>query len=873
MNLQKLFKSAGPYLLAIVIFIVISFIYFKPIMEGKELPQMDNIHAQGMAKELIDFEKNTGEVSMWTNSMFGGMPAYQIKGGPTYNIFSYMFYVARGAFLPYSTVSILFLYLLGFYVLLLSMKVDKWLSLFGAVAFALASYNIIIIGAGHITKAFAMGLMAPVVGGVLLTYRGKYVWGGLLTLIALGIQVATNHVQISFYLGLAVLVLIIVEFVYALREKTMDKFIKATSILAVAVILSVAPAITMLWTTYEYSKESIRGAAELSDSKGSKQTSGLNKDYALAWSYGKKETLTLMIPNAVGGASNQIGEDKDLIAQVDPQFQQVIAQQNQYWGDQPFTSGPVYVGAIICFLFILGFFYVNGAVKWWIVGATLLSVCLAWGKNLGWFTDLFFYYFPMYNKFRTVAMTLVIAGMTMPLLAILALMEVIRKPKIVKERQTEFFIALGLTAGVCLLFWLVPGIFSYLTGEELKAIEQAKIKDPNNALQYDAILKNLEAVRIMIFKSDAIRSFFYIILAAAAIWLYSRRVIGKYILISAVGLLMMIDLWQIDKRYLGDNQFSEKKVSKETFQPTKADQFMLKDTDPNFRVLNLSRNPFTEVNTSYFHKSLGGYHGAKLRRLQDAIDRYVTTDSMQSMLKQITAPAGPENHMAYQTFVNMMNTKYIVVNPEMPPHYNNFAMGNVWFVDTVVWAKNADAELKSIGEFNPAVVASIDEKFKPALADFKFPPRDSTNRRLAKLIEYKPNKLTYQFNCKHKQLAVFSEVFYDKGWTATINDKPVEIIRVNYLLRGLVIPEGPKLVVFKFEPKSYFMGQKITLVVDFLIVLLLLFVIVKMVIDTKKGIDSPFVCKCEPEEEELVEEHVAAPAAASASSNKKKKKK
>ena len=866
-----MFKSAGPYLLAIVIFMVISFIYFKPIIEGKDLPQMDNIHAQGMAKELVDFEKNTGEVSMWTNSMFGGMPAYQIKGGPTYNIFSYAFHVARLAFLPYSTVSILFLYLLGFYILLLSLKVDKWLSIFGAVAFALASYNIIIIGAGHITKAYAMGVMAPVIGGVLLTYRGKYVLGGLVTLVFLGIEIATNHVQIAFYLGLTILVLVAVQFVYALREKTMNKFIKASAIIAVAAVLAIAPATTMLWTTYEYSKESIRGEAEITNNKGVKPTSGLDKDYALAWSYGKKETLTLMIPNAVGGASNQIGDDKELLSQVDQQFQQVIAQQNQYWGDQPFTSGPVYVGAIICFLFVLGFFYVNGAVKWWIVGATLLSVCLAWGKNLEWFTDLFFYYFPMYNKFRTVAMTLVIAGLTMPLLAFLALMEVIRHPDLIKKRAKEFFIALGLTGGVCLIFWLVPTIFSYITVEELKAVEQAKLKDPNNALQYDAILKNLEAVRILIFKSDAIRSFFFIILSAGAIWLYSRRVVGKYILISAVGILILVDMWQIDKRYLGDNQFTEKKVSKETFQPTKADQFILKDTDPNFRVLNLSRNPFTEVNTSYFHKSLGGYHGAKLRRLQDGIDRYVTTDSMQSMLKQITAPSGPVNHMAYQTFVNMMNTKYIIVNPEMPPHYNNFALGNTWFTDTIVWAKNANEELKAIGEYNPAVVAVIDEKFKPALADFKFASRDSSNRRLAKLIEYKPNKLTYQFNCKHKQLAVFSEVFYDKGWTATINNKPAEIIRVNYLLRGLVIPEGPKLVVFKFEPNSYFVGQKITLAADFLIAILVIFVLVKMFIDTKKGIDSPFAYTCDPEEE--TEQPVAATVAEPVASVKKKKKK
>ncbi len=832
MKLTTYLKTIGVYFIPIILFALISFVYFSPVLDGKNLPQMDKTHTIGMAKELNDFaEKNPDEVALWTNSMFGGMPSYHIKIGPITNIFAKINrYIRFG--MPYYTVGILFLYLLGFYILLLSLKIDKWLSFAGSIAFAFASYNLIIIIAGHITKAYAIGMMPPVVAGVILTFRKKYLAGGLLTLVALGCEIAANHVQITYYLALLLLVIGIVYFIDTIQEKSYSHFVKSAVILLIAAILAVLPNITGLLTTYEYSKESIRGKFILTNEKASvPKSGGLDKDYALAWSYGKKESLTLMIPNAVGGETGMIGNIQGALKKVSPNFQQAVAQQNQYWGEMPFTSGPVYVGAIICFLFVLGLFYIDGTVKWWILAASVLSLLLAWGKNLEWFTDLFFFHFPLYNKFRTVSMILVIAGLTMPLLAVLTLHKIIQKPDIVKKRKTGFFIAFSLTGGITLLFILFPEIFlNFISSQEAAYFNKQLLTQENQqyAQQIAVFLENLEKARISIFKADAIRSFSFIFAAAGLVWFFGMKKLKKPLFIGIITVLLFADMWVIAKRYLNNDDFTNSKVTETHFAPSQADKFILKFKESNknaattYRVFNISKNPFTEVNTSYFHHSLGGYHGAKLRRYQDAIDSLLVP-----AMRKLQTALHDTTRNVYQTLeklpiVNMLNTQFVIYNPNENPIINMNALGNVWFVDDYKIVADNNEELKNISTFQPASTAIVHKEFEHMLSDFKKPQRDSSSRNLIALSKYKPNALSYQVNSKNDEIAVFSEIYYPKGWNAYIDGKKTDYFRANYLLRAMIIPAGKHLLEFKFEPRSYSIGSTLATSSSVLILLLIL---------------------------------------------------
>jgi hypothetical protein len=844
MDYKKLLQSALPYVLSVILFAIISYTYFSPLMEGKDLPQMDNTHAIGMSKELVDFEKaNPGEVALWTNSAFGGMPAYQIKGGPPRNVFYYINnYLHFG--LPYRTVSIVFLYMLGFYILLLSMKVDKWLSFGGALIFAFASYNLIIISAGHITKGYAIGMMAPVMAGIILLYSKKYITGGIFTMVALGCEMAQNHVQITFYLGLLMIVFVVVKLIEAVLSKEYKSFILSSCILIAATILAVAPNTTNLWTTYEYGKESIRGETDLVKAT-QKKSSGLDRDYALAWSYGKKETLTLLIPNAVGGETSALGNVKSAMEKVVPEYKDPVSRQNQYWGEMPFTSGPVYVGSIICFLFILGLFVVNNSTKWWLLAATLLSIMLAWGKNFGFFTDLFFYYFPLYNKFRTVSMILVIAGATMPLLAFLALNKIITNPEIIKQQKRDFFIALGLTGGLSLLFALLPTLFfSFLSSEESQWVSEqiAKATSPEYATQFNEFVANLELARISIFRADALRSVFFIVVTGGIIWYYSIKPFNKMYIIAAITFLMVVDVWMIAKRYLNSDQFVKKTVVENQFTPTNADNFILKYklTDPNadlnFRVFNISRNPFTEVNTSYFNNSIGGYHGAKLRRYQDLIDSVLTLN-----ISQIQAAVQSKDSIKniYATLsnmgvLNMLNTKYIIADPNQMPIFNFSALGNAWFVYDFQLVDDANQELAAIKNFDPATTAVIDKKFASYIEKIPKLPNDTIVQSQIKLIKYKPHELTYQVFARRTELAVFAEIYYDKGWNAYIDGVKTDHFRANYVLRAMVIPEGKHLIEFKFEPQSFAIGQKIATSSSILVIILILGFLIKLFLDEKK---------------------------------------
>lgn len=822
-NLKTYFQKALPYLLAVVFFVILSYIYFSPLLTGKDLPQMDYLHAQGMSKELVDFKEKTGEDSQWTNSMFGGMPAYQIKGGTSYDIYSYVRkFLQLG--LPFTTVAILFIYIFGFYLLLLSLKFTNLQSALGGIAFGMASYNIIIVAVGHITKTYAIAYMAPVIAGILMTYRGKYLWGGLLTTFALGVEISTNHIQILYYLALMVVVLVIVKFIYAILENEIKKFAIASGILAGAAVLALLPNITNLATTYEYGKESIRGPSELTSNQDVK-TKGTDRDYAYAWSYGLDETWTLLIPNAKGGASQPIGfDDTELFNDVDKNYVEYIGKSSAYHGNQSFTSGPVYIGAIVVFLFVLGLFIVDGYMKWWLLVSAIFGILLSWGGNFQGFTDFFIDYVPLYNKFRTLSMSLVITSFAAALMAMLAVKKIIDKPEILKKQRLYLYLAFGLTAGISLIFYFLPDtFFNFLSAQEIAGFEAQKAQQPDVANQIAIFSDGLKDVRMKIFQADAIRSFAYILFAAVLLLAYSyTNKFKKEYLVIGLAVLVLFDMWTIDKRYLNEDNFVTKRIAKNAFKKTNADAMILKDNDPDFRVLSYLHSPFNDGYTPYFHKSIGGYHGAKLRRYQEVIEHYLGREV------QIIAQAFQQDTtnsindvISRMNVINMLNTKYIIYTPvEYELNWN--ALGHAWFVDDYETVKNADEEIAALGKFNPKKTAIIDERFKSEIDKLPEPEFFSLDTGYIQLTSYAPNHLIYKSATKRERLAVFSEIYYDKGWNAYIDGFPTEHIRVNYILRGMIIPKGVHTIEFKFEPKTYAISQKVAIGSSVLVILLLL---------------------------------------------------
>ena len=817
-------KKLIPYFVAVIIFLIITMLYFSPLFQGKKLQQGDITRHKGMSKEIADHREKTGEEALWTNSMFGGMPAYQISVKYKANLISYVDRIFRLG-LP-NPAGYVFLYFLGFFVLLLILGVDPWISIAGAIAFALSSYFFIILEAGHNSKAHAIAYMAPVLASIILSFRGKVLLGGILTALFLALELNAGHPQISYYLMLIVLVLGVFELVDSIKTKTFLRFLKITAVLVVAVILAVMTHVTSLWATYEYGKDTIRGKSELSIDKENK-TSGLDKDYATDWSYGIAESFSLMIPNAKGGETASLGENEVAMKNVDRQLKQAIAGSNQYWGDQPFTSGPVYVGAIVCFLFILGLFIVEGRLKWILLTATLLSVFLAWGKNFMPLTDFFLDYFPGYNKFRAVSMTMVIAELCMPILAILALNEIFKKPKIIKEKKKQFFIAFGLTGGLALIFYLVPSIFSFLSSNEIIQFREYS-KQGIDQNQLNMFISELENARIAIFKADAIRSFLFILFVAIIIWLYSSKIIGKQILVPIIIILFIIDLTPICYRYLNKDNFQRKTKVENPFSLTKADNDILKDKSLDYRVLNLSVNTFNNASTSYYHKSIGGYHGAKLRRYQELINFDIMPEiqNLKTTLSEKPDYLSISSALYKSTALNMLNTKYIIINPSEAPLMNKFALGNVWFVNDYKIVENADAEIAEIKNIDPLKTAIIDKRFESDLEGFKI-KNDSLSGII--LTDYKPNKLIYQSEASKDRLAVFSEIYYDKGWNAYIDGELHPHFRANYVLRAMIIPAGKHKIEFKFEPRVYAIGEVISFIGSLILLLIIVFVVIKQI--------------------------------------------
>ena len=783
-------KKLSPHLIVILLFVGISFAYFSPVMQGKILDMPDIKHWKGMSKEVQDFREDTGEEALWTNSMFSGMPAYQISTKSNANLIQYVVKaISLGIPRP---ANLLFLYLLGFYLLLLSLKVDYRLSAVGAIGFAFSSYFFIIIMAGHMTKAHAIAYVPMVVGAVLYTYRGRMLLGGVLTALAVALELYANHLQITYYLVLVLILIGLVQFIKDFKANNLTSFTKRSGVLVLAALLASGTAITRLSTTMEYGTESTRGKSELTNNLDNK-TSGLDKDYATSWSYGIAETFTLLIPNFYGGASQgELTTDSETYNAIKraPNAKQLIKQLPLYWGTQPFTSGPTYAGAIVMFLFIFGLLFVKSEMRVWILLATIMSIMLAWGKNFMPLTDLFLDYFPGYNKFRAVSMILVIAEFTLPLLGFVALNKFLTYEATENEKKKPLQLAFYIVGGVTLVFALMPNLFFDFVGGQDDSL--AKSGWPVDALQSD---------RAGILSADAWRSFIFIALSFGAMWMFLKNKISSKYVILIVGLLVLADMWTINKRYLNDDNFARKSKVEIPYQATAADQQILRDKDPNFRVFNQSVSTFNDASTSYFHKSIGGYHGAKLKRYQELIENHIAKGNM--------------------AVLNMLNTKYFIT-PKGQAQQNPATMGNAWFINEINTVANADAEIASLNGFNPANTAIVDVRFSEQMID----GLDNVGTSIT-LTEYKPNYLKYNSTSLKNGIAIFSEIYYDKGWNAYVDGELKPHFRANYVLRGMQIPAGNHVVEFKFEPAVYHVSERIALASSIILLLLLAFVSAK----------------------------------------------
>jgi len=801
---------------AIIAFAAITLVYFSPVLQGKRIKQHDIEMHLGMSQEIIQYREATGEQTLWTNAPFGGMPAWNISIQPKGNLTNPV-YKGLTLGLPHPIGSV-FICMLGFFVLLLVLDCGFWISFIGAIAYGFTSYLFIVIGAGHNAKAMAMAYMAPVIAGVLLTYKGKYLWGWLLTAFALAFEVRTNHLQITYYLALIIVILIIAELISDIKRHKLGHFIKASTGLAVAAIIGVLTCSTALYGNYEFGKETTRGKPVLTRNE-SNQTKGLDRDYITQWSYGKGETWSLLIPNAKGGASAYIGKQNPALENADRQFRDSIAQSNAYWGDQPGTSGPVYVGAIVVFLFVLGALTVKGKLKWALLIATLLSILLSWGKNFMGFTNFFLDYVPGYDKFRAVSMTLVIAEITMPLLGFLGLAEIAKDPDGFKKNQKKFFIALGITAGFCLLFYLAPKMFfSFLSqGEAEQFAAMSKGKD--GAL-YATFASQLEDVRVAIFRKDALRSLLFILLSAVPIFLYGKGKLKGQIAFPILAVLVLVDMFPIDKRYLNDDDFINKRQYEQPYTATAADQYILNDNALDFRVADLTKDMFNDASTCYFHKSLGGYSGAKLRRYQDIITQYLGGELNQ--LRNIKTAQDLMLNLEQQKVINMLNTKYIIYNPNAQPFPNPFASGNAWVVNQVRWVETPNEEIDAIADTDLERTAIIHKEFAQQVGNYQV--SDSIMPDI-NLIDYQPNKLTYSFKSTLRQtqatdyLVVFSEIWTEKGWKMYVDGQEQPLLRANYLLRAALIPSGEHEIIMEYSPKAYTTGNAIAFASSLLMIL------------------------------------------------------
>lgn len=794
-------KKLLPDLIVTISFILVSFIYFAPaVMDGRVITQHDSLAAIGQGQEQRDYMKrHDGERTRWNLSMFGGMPSYQMS--PTYDSSKPLDAAKKlySLFLP-NYVYLVFILLLGFYLLMRAFGASPLISASGAIIWAFSSYFFIIIAAGHIWKFITLAYIPPTIAGLVYVYRKKYLPGALLIMIFTAFQISSNHIQMSYYFFFVMLFMVIAFLVDALRKKQLPVFLKSTAIVAVAGLIGVAANASNLYHTYEYSKETMRGKSELSHhGEANKTDNGLERDYITAWSYGVDETWTLLVPNAKGGASVPMSENAKAMEKARPEYRELYRQIGQYWGDQPGTSGPVYVGAFVLTLFILGLFIVKGPMKWALLAGTIFSILLSWGKNFMPLTDFFIDYVPMYNKFRTVSSILVVAEFCIPLLAALAVKEIVQKPETVKNNMRFLYISWGLTGGIALLFAIVPKLFfpSFISSSEMQALQSLPVE------HVQMVTGNLTDMRVAMFTADAWRSVFIIAVGTALLWLFINKKIKAGWAVGAVLALCLSDMWSVNKRYLNDGDFTPKSNEQQMFAQTPADQYILQDTTPYYRVLNMATSTFNDGVTPYYHKTVGGYHAAKLRRYNDLIQVHLTGE-MKALQQDIIRTQGTMDSVNADGYkvLNMLNAKWIIMPTQggTVPVENTYAMGNAWFVDNIRFVDNADEEIDALAAIDLRRQAVADKKFESFLQGFSVSPADSASTVM--LTDYDSNFITYHVDAKKDELAVFSEIYYPRGWQITIDGQPAQMLRANYTLRALPIPAGTHTVEFRFEPAS-----------------------------------------------------------------------
>lgn len=814
--MEKL-KKCLPDIFVVALFTVISLAYFfVPVMQGKILYRHDSSAGRGMGHEITQYVERTGEVSRWTNSLFGGMPTYQIA--PSYDSKKVM-EVAVDAYhlwLP-ENVWFLFVYLIGFYIMLRAFDFRRSLAALGSILWAFSSYFLIIIAAGHLWKVFALAYLPPMIGGIVLAYRGKYMKGLLATAIFTAFEINANHIQMTYYFLFVILFMVIAFLVDAIRNRQLARFWKASAVCVVAALIGVAMNASNLYHTWEYQKQSMRGKSELVKKNSANQTdSGLERDYITQWSYGIGETWTLLVPNAKGGASVPMIQNSIVRENANPMYEQIYQQLGQYWGEQPGTSGPVYVGAFVCMLFIFSLFIVRGPMKWALLAATILSILLSWGRNFMPFTDFFIDYIPMYSKFRTVASILVIAEFTIPLLAMMALKRIVEEKDVLRDNMKWLYLSLAMTAGVAAVMAVTGGMgFDFVSSAERQALSQFPPEDLN------PLLADITNVRQMIFTADCWRTVVIIVIGTLLLLFYKAGKLKPLYMLGGIFVLCLVDMWQVDKRYLNDGMFVPRSERDTPPEMSETDRMILEDKSLDYRVLNFSTNTFNENETSYFHKSVGGYHPAKLRRYQELIEAYISPEmrkALEAIAKNGGDMAAVDGNAVYPV-LNMLNTKYFIMplqGGDTAPIENPYACGNAWFVNKVSFVDNANEELATVGKIDVRHEAVADKKFQQTLG------ASTTNDSTATvtLKSYEPDRLVYDVKSTNGGVLVFSEIYYP-GWKATIDGNDVPVGRVNYVLRALNMKPGNHKVELTFKPKTVVMTERIANTASAILVIIL----------------------------------------------------
>jgi len=808
MNTKNLLRKSGPYILAIVLFMVISVIYFSPVLEGKKLQSSDG-QFSGMAKEIVDYRNATGKEALWSNNMFSGMPAYLTSTLYSGEILSKIQKSLTSISTPVMVLTFSFVF---FFVLCVLLEMGVWAAFAASLAYGLMTFNFAVMATGHFTKAHALTYMSLVVAGILVAFKKNKIGGSLITAVGLSLMLSANHLQMTYYVFILILILGITYLVYAIREKTLPDFSKTTGLLLIAVLFAVGTNFSRLYTTYEYGKYSMRGQSELS-LNNENQSSGLDKNYILEYSYDLGEAMTAFIPRFKGGGmSEPLTTSSETYkffteAQGAQKAKQAIESgMPMYWGSQPISGAPFYFGAVLCFLFVFGLFVVKGKDKWWLLAVFVVSLLLSLGKNFSILTNLMLDFFPGYNKFRDVKNIIVIEQFAMALLGVLAIKEVYQRRITSEEFSKALKYSAGIAGGLALIFAIIPGLAGSFSGST--DAQYVKMGWPQQLI--DALIADRKsALRI-----DAFRTFVFVSLAAGGLWAYwNNKIKAQYAIALWVG-LVLVDMWPVNKKYFNNDNFTSQKEVAVPFKEQPVDKEIKKDKDLYYRVLNL-QNPMADARTSYFHKSIGGYHGAKMKRYNE-LYTYAIEPEIRLLIDGFQKPEGIDSLMNHLSVINMLNTKYFIYDLSQPPLPNTHALGNAWLVKSVKAVDNADQEVSAIKSFDPKSTAIVNNSFTKALEGFS----SGSGEGEIKLTEYQPNYLKYDATViSGPQLAVFSEIYYPKGWKSFIDGKETPHIQADYVLRAMVVPAGKHQIEFKFEPSSYFVGNKVSLASSILLLL------------------------------------------------------